>query len=126
MNGKKLGEILLEEDVLTKRQLQKALDIQNSGDKRKLGEILIELGYITIDDLTDIMMSNGSPHEDRLPVVEPPKVKELSENTKFTLSIQTIVYSFFNKCSAKRDPNKPPTPVINTFILFPSNYINSQ
>ena len=36
-------------------------------------------------------MSNGSPHEDRLPVVEPPKAKELSENTKFTLSIQTMV-----------------------------------
>ena len=60
MNGKKLGEILLEEDVLTKRQLQKALDIQNSGDKRKLGEILIELGFLTIEDLTDVMMDQAS------------------------------------------------------------------
>ena len=32
MAGKRLGEILLEEDVLTKKQLQKALDIQKSGD----------------------------------------------------------------------------------------------
>ena len=46
MNSKKLGEILLEEDVLTKRQLNKALDLQKSGDKRKIGEILIELGFL--------------------------------------------------------------------------------
>ena len=60
MAGKRLGEILLEEDVLTKRQLQKALDIQQSGDKRKLGEILIELGFLTIEDLTDVMMDQAS------------------------------------------------------------------
>ena len=56
MNSKKLGEILLEEDVLTKRQLNKALDLQKSGDDRKIGEILIELGYLTIEDMTDVMM----------------------------------------------------------------------
>ena len=52
-NGQRLGELLLEADVITKRQLAKACQIQVRGDKRKLGEILIELGYITIDDLTD-------------------------------------------------------------------------
>ena len=56
MNGKKLGDILLEEDVLTKRQLNKALAMQETGDKRKIGEILIELGYLTIEDMTDVMM----------------------------------------------------------------------
>ena len=66
MNGKKLGEILLEEDVLTKRQLQKALDIQQSGDKRKLGEILIELGFLTIEDLTDVMMDQASHAQDEV------------------------------------------------------------
>jgi len=59
MNSKKLGEILLEEDVLTKRQLQKALDIQQSGDKRKLGEILIELGYLTIENVVLIAQGIG-------------------------------------------------------------------
>ena len=43
MNGKRLGDILLEEDVLTRRQLNKALAKQEAGDKRKIGEILIEL-----------------------------------------------------------------------------------
>ena len=66
MNGKRLGEILLEEDVLTKRQLQKALDIQNNGDGRKLGEILIELGYLTIEDMTDVMMEQASHAQDEV------------------------------------------------------------
>ena len=60
MNGKRLGDILLEEDVLTRRQLNKALDIQKGGDKRKIGEILIELGYLTIEDMTDVMMHQAS------------------------------------------------------------------
>ena len=65
MNGKKLGELLLEEDVLTKRQLQKALDLQKSGDKRKIGEILIELGFLTVEDMTDVMMhqATSAQHE---------------------------------------------------------------
>ena len=60
MNGKKLGEILLEEDVLTKRQLQKAIDLQKGGDKRKIGEILIELGFLTIEDMTEVMMHQAT------------------------------------------------------------------
>ena len=66
MAGKKLGELLLEEDVLTKRQLQKALDLQKSGDKRKIGEILIELGFLTIEDMTEVMMHQASHAQDEV------------------------------------------------------------
>jgi hypothetical protein len=66
MNGKKLGEILLEEDVLTKKQLNKALAMQTGGDKRKIGEILIELGYLTIEDMTDIMMHQATQAKDEV------------------------------------------------------------
>ena len=66
MNSKKLGEILLEEDVLTKRQLNKALDLQKSGDKRKIGEILIELGFLTIEDMTEVMMHQASHAQDEV------------------------------------------------------------
>jgi len=66
MNGKKLGEILLEEDVLTKRQLQKAIDLQKGGDKRKIGEILIELGFLTIEDMTEVMMHQASHAQDEV------------------------------------------------------------
>ena len=106
----RLGDILLEANVINKRQLSRALAMQEAGDNRKLGEILVELGHITVDDLTDIMMTNGSPHEDRLPVVDKPKrvrrsrkqepvVKkepiDISEDavmkTKFALDLKTII-----------------------------------
>ena len=96
----RLGEILLEANVLTKRQLSKALAMQEVGDKRKLGEILVELGYITVEDLADIMMLNGHPHEDQLSVVENPIAPtvqpiDISENvvmkTKFALDLKTMI-----------------------------------
>ena len=106
----RLGDILLEADVLTKRQLSRALAMQEAGDNRKLGEILVELGYITLDDLTDIMMTNGSPHNDRIPVVDKQKRVRRSRKqepvmekqpidisqdavmkTKFALDVKTII-----------------------------------
>jgi hypothetical protein len=94
LNGQKLGELLLEADVLNKRQLQKALAMQASGDKRQIGEILIELKYITLDDLTDIMMENGhSPQPTSVPST--PQPIDISEDalmkTKFKLDLKTII-----------------------------------
>tara|TARA_B100001996_G_scaffold237076_1_gene183156 strand:- start:224 stop:811 length:588 start_codon:yes stop_codon:yes gene_type:complete len=98
ISGTRLGELLLEEDVLTKRQLQKALAMQQAGDDRKVGEILIELKYITIDDLTDIMLNH--PPQTRWKETEKEVVKEsvmgnepreLSEDTKFSLDIKTMI-----------------------------------
>ena len=93
-NGQKLGQILLDTDIITKRQLAKAVQKQVQGDKRRLGKILIELGYVTIEDLTDAMLDTH--HEEKAvkeKVVRQPR--ELSEeavlNTKFTLSVQTMV-----------------------------------
>ena len=112
VNGRKLGDILLDANVLTKRQLSRALAMQEAGDDRKLGEILVGLGYITLDDLTDIMLSNGSPHEDRVIVEKPVKTRrkqrvieqepvikkqpiDISEDvvmkTKFALDVKTMI-----------------------------------
>ena len=102
LNGARLGELLLEEDVLTKRQLNKALAMQETGDDRKLGEILIELKYITIDDLTDIMLNHGPQSrwkEQEQEVVKEKVMKkqpvDLSEDavmkTKFALDVKTMI-----------------------------------
>ena len=95
-NGQKLGQILLDTDIITKRQLAKAVQKQVQGDKRRLGKILIELGYVTIEDLTDAMLDTH--HEEKEEVIEEKVVsqpRELSEeavlNTKFTLSVQTMI-----------------------------------
>ena len=45
MKRRKLGEILLEEGLITDKQLENALTIQK-GKNKKLGKVLIELGYI--------------------------------------------------------------------------------
>ena len=77
--------------------------MQEAGDKRRLGEILVELGYVTVEDLTEIMMRNGSPHEERLPVEKPiaptpvaPKQpidisKDVVLKTKFALDVKTMI-----------------------------------
>ena len=116
-DGIKLGQLLCDADIITKRQLSKALAEQVKGRKGTLGEILVDMGVCTFDDITDALMNSSTDtkqHEDKheeihqepivkeepkpAPVVEQPKKKEpieLSEDkvldTKFTLSIQTMI-----------------------------------
>ena len=114
-NGMKLGQLLCDADVITRRQLSKALQEQVKGRKGTLGEILVEMGVCTFEDITDAMMNHSSDtkkHEEKheeiykepipqptvQPVVEEPKVEEpveLSEDkvlgTKFSMSVQTII-----------------------------------
>ena len=116
----KLGSLLMDADIITKRQLSEAIAKQSNGDDKELGQVLTEMGYITVEDLTEVML--GEAHEaqserekskrDRLlqkqilqkkitpkPIV--PKIVPVSAKTpvvdeeilkkKFTLSIQTMV-----------------------------------
>ena len=107
MNGDiKIGRLLCDEDIITKRQLNQALQMQVKGDKRTLGEILVDRGFCSLDDITEVILKNGNGHEENQeeitekiePVKETPKKKEpieISEDkvldTKFTLSVQTMV-----------------------------------
>jgi len=103
MNGDiKIGKLLCDEDIITKRQLNQALQAQIKGDKRSLGEILVDKGYCTLDDITDVVLEHGNGHEEHheaiVEKIEGPRKKEpieLSEDkvmdTKFTLSVQTMV-----------------------------------
>jgi len=116
----KLGSLLMDADIITKKQLSEAVAKQSNGDDKELGQVLTEMGYITVEDLTEVML--GEAHEaqserekskrDRLlqkqilqkkitpkPIV--PKIVPVSAKTpvvdeeilkkKFTLSIQTMV-----------------------------------
>jgi len=102
MNGDiKIGKLLCDEDIITKRQLNQALQAQIKGDKRALGEILVDKGFCTLDDITDVLMDTSGEHnhdEKQEEITEKIQPKnepvELSEekvmNTKFTMSVQTI------------------------------------
>ena len=103
MNGDiKIGKLLCDEDIITKRQLNQALQVQIKGDKRALGEILVDKGFCSLDDITDVMMRTGDEHDHddkQEEIIEKVETQsepvELSEdkvlNTKFTLSVQTMV-----------------------------------
>ena len=112
-DGIKLGQLLCDADIITKRQLSKALQEQVKGREGTIGEILVEMGFCSFDDITDTLMSSSEDtkrHEEKAveihpepePVIEQPKEKpkkkepiEISEDkeldTKFTLSVQTMV-----------------------------------
>ena len=96
-NGQRLGELLLEADVVTKRQLAKACQKQVQGDKRKLGDILVEMGYITIADLTDAMLNtrHEEPVIEEKIVVQPKQAIDISQDavmkTKFALDVKTMI-----------------------------------
>ena len=96
-NGQRLGELLLEADVITRRQLAKACQKQVQGDKRKLGDILIEMGYITIEDLTDVMLNtrHAEPVIEEKIVVQPKQAIDISQDavmkTKFALDVKTMI-----------------------------------
>ena len=117
-DGVKLGQLLCDADIITKRQLSKALQAQVKGNKGTIGEILVEMGFCDFEDITDALMNSSTDtqkHEEKheeihnepiqpemvtgLPPNKPEPVREepveLSEEkvmgTKFTMSIQTLV-----------------------------------
>jgi type II secretory ATPase GspE/PulE/Tfp pilus assembly ATPase PilB-like protein len=51
----KLGDLLVELQLLTREQLGIALQFQQANDKKHLGEILVELGFLTRDQLDVVL-----------------------------------------------------------------------
>ena len=105
MNGDiKIGKLLCDEDIITRRQLNQALQVQIKGDKRSLGEILVDKGFCTLEDITEVVLQHGNGHEEHHEEISEKVEKsetekkgpiELSEDkvldTKFTLSVQTMI-----------------------------------
>jgi hypothetical protein len=50
-----LGETLVNSGVITKEQLAKALEEQKQHPEQKIGEILIRLGYLPMEDLESML-----------------------------------------------------------------------
>ena len=120
-DGVKLGQLLCDADIITKRQLSKALQAQVKGNKGTIGESLVDMCFCDFDHITDTLMNSSADtqrHEEKVedihpepkPIPKPTPVKEtvtkpepviedepveLSEDkvlgTKFTMSVQTLV-----------------------------------
>ena len=64
MRKKKLGEILIDDGLITEEQLDNALTIQK-GKNKKIGKVLIELGYVT-----DVQVAESLTKQLSLPLVD--------------------------------------------------------
>ena len=66
--GIRIGKLLCDADIITKRQLSKALAEQVKGRKGTIGEILVEMGVCTFDDITETILSSQeetTQHEEK-------------------------------------------------------------
>ena len=54
-SSKQLGEVLLKENMITRHELEHALQVQmDSMEKKRLGQILVELGYLNTAHLREV------------------------------------------------------------------------
>ncbi len=57
-DGVKLGQLLCDADIITKRQLSKALPCHVKGNKGHIGEIIVEMNFCDFDDIPDALMNS--------------------------------------------------------------------
>jgi len=109
MNGDKLGKLLMDADIITKRQLAKAVQKQANGDKRKIGEILVEMNFVTVEDLTEVMMEQAN------------KAQSETEKGKRDRLLQKQIIK------SKSKPKKPkPEPVVEKVVEKPAEISEEQ
>ncbi|MBU4227398.1 type II secretion system ATPase GspE [bacterium] len=53
--NKRIGDILIEQGLITPQQLKEALEMQKNGNKKRLGEIFVETGVITREELYEVL-----------------------------------------------------------------------
>ncbi len=53
--NKKIGEILIEQGLITPQQLKEALEEQKNGNNKRLGEIFVEAGIISKEELYEVL-----------------------------------------------------------------------
>ena len=93
----KLGDLLLNKGYINKKQLNEALREQsaraiNYNESVPIGKILVELKYITIEEVTEAL--NEQPDiKDKVKEIKEEKEMptEIGENSKFTFDLKFIV-----------------------------------
>ena len=59
MGVKKVGELLIEQRLITEEQLSEALDLQKLFPGQQVGQLLCKLGYINESDLSNLLDQKG-------------------------------------------------------------------
>ncbi len=106
---KKVGEILLESNLITETQLEEALQRQKEQKmpRKPLGKILIELGYITQEDLMQALSKHFVMKIVSLEDYNPSKNLQRVVGEKYALDKRIVVLQFENGTIklALSDPN---------------------
>ncbi len=53
--NKRIGDILIEQGLITSEQLKETLEMQKGGNKKRLGEIFVEIGAISREELYEVL-----------------------------------------------------------------------
>jgi len=55
LTNQRIGNILIEQGLITPQQLEEVLKMQSAGNKKRIGEILVELGTISKEELFGVL-----------------------------------------------------------------------
>ena len=55
LTNQRIGDILIEQGLITPQQLEEVLKMQSAGEKKRIGEILVELGTISKEELFGVL-----------------------------------------------------------------------
>jgi type IV pilus assembly protein PilB len=55
LTNQRIGDILIEQGLITPQQLEEVLKMQSAGNKKRIGEILVELGAISREELFEVL-----------------------------------------------------------------------
>tara|TARA_R100000808_G_scaffold165_4_gene1156 strand:+ start:46 stop:693 length:648 start_codon:yes stop_codon:yes gene_type:complete len=99
----KLGDLLLLKGYINKKQLQSALRKQseeaiNYDRSVPLGKILIELEYVTVDEVAEAL--NDQSKKQEVNKEEEPMAHKIGENTAFQMDLKFLVTIMFIVVSA--------------------------
>jgi len=87
--NKRIGDILIEQGLITSQQLKEALEMQKNGNEKRLGEIFVEIGAISRDELYEVLQYVYEAEYVELSnyVIDPEVISLISEKAalRFTL-----------------------------------------
>ena len=90
--NKRIGDILIEQGLITPQQLKEALEIQKKGNKKPLGEILSEMGAIDREELYEVLQYVFETEYVDLSnyVIDPEVISLISKKTALQLKLIPI------------------------------------
>jgi len=90
--NKRIGDITIEQGLITFEQLKEALEIQKKGNKKQLGEIFVEMGAISREELYEVLQDVYETEYVDLSnyVIDPEVISLISEKAAFRFKLIPI------------------------------------